>query len=385
MHILKLILRNSLRHKLRTALTLLGLVVAILAFGLLSTVVDAWYAGAEGASTARLVTRNAISLVFPLPLTYAQKIRQVEGVSAVSSANWFGGIYKEPKNFFPQFAVDGQTYFELYPEFIFDAAEKRSFQRDRKGVVVGRKLADTYGFKVGDGITLKGTIFPGNWDFVVRAIYDGKDAKVDTAQFFFHWDYLNETMKRLSPRRSSQVGVYVVELSNPGRAAQISREIDALFANSLAETLTETEKAFQLSFVSMTEAIVVAIRIVSFLVIVITLAVMANTMSMTARERIAEYATLKALGFTPRFVVGLIVGESLAIACIGGCIGVVLTFPVARAFAREMGSLFPVFNVSIGTVALQFACMVVVGLVAATFPSRYAARVTIVDGLRGIH
>ena len=384
MQILKLILKNSLRHKLRTALTLLGLVVAILAFGLLSTVVDAWYAGAEGASTARLVTRNSISLVFPLPLTYAQKIRQVEGVKAVSTANWFGGIYKEPKNFFPQFAVDAQSYFELYPEYIFDEAEKRDFQRDRKGAVVGRKLADTYGFKVGDGVTLKGSIFPGNWDFVVRAIFDGRDAKVDTAQFFFHWDYLNEVTKRNYVRRANQVGVYVVELANPARAAEVSREIDALFANSLAETLTETEKAFQLSFVSMTEAIVVAIRMVSFLVIFIILAVMANTMAMTARERSAEYATLKALGFPPRFVVSLIVGESLALACIGGGLGIALTFPVARAFGREMGSLFPVFNVSMETVALQFACMLVVGLVAAAVPSRYAARVNIVDGLRNI-
>ncbi len=380
----KLILRNALRHKLRTALTLLGLVVAILAFGLLSTVVDAWYAGAKAASTARLITRNAISLVFSLPPSYEQKIRQVEGVSQVSIANWFGGIYKEPKNFFPQFAVDAHNYFDLFPEFVIDPSARRDFQRDRKGAVVGRKLAETYGFKVGDGVTLKGTIFPGNWDFVVRAIYDGRDQSVDTSQFFFHWDYLNETMKRTAPRRANQVGIYVVELSNPGRAAEISREIDTQFANSLAETLTETEKAFQLSFVSMIEAIVVAIRLVSFLVIFIILAVMANTMAMTARERSAEYATLKALGFPPRFVVGLIVGESLAIAAVGGCLGIALTFPVAAAFGRATGSLFPVFTVSIETVALQAACTLGVGLVAAAWPGRYAARVNIVDGLRAI-
>lgn len=380
----KLILRNATRHKLRTLLTLLGLVVAILAFGLLSTVVDAWYAGAAGASTARLITRNSISLVFPLPPSYEQKIRQVDGVSRVSIANWFGGVYQEPKNFFPQFAVEAQNYFDLYPEFIIDPAAKRDFLRDRKGAVVGRKLADTYGFKVGDGVTLKGTIFPGNWDFVVRAIYEGRDNTVDTSQFFFQWDYLNETMKRLAPRRANQVGLYVVELANPGRAAEISREIDAQFANSLAETLTETEKAFQLSFVSMTEAIVVAIRLVSYLVIFIILAVMANTMAMTARERSAEYATLKALGFPPRFIVGLIVGESVAIATLGGFIGILLTYPVARAFAEKVGSLFPVFNVSIQTVALQVACSLIVGLVAASVPGRKAARLSIVDGLRAI-
>lgn len=383
MQLLKLILRNTLRHKLRTLLTLIGLVIATLAFGLLQTVVDAWYAGAEGASSARLITRNSISLVFSLPLTYKQKIRSVDGVRAISAANWFGGIYKEPKNFFPQFAVDPQ-YFDLYPEYIIDETQKRDFLRDRKGAVVGRKLADQYGFKIGDAVTLKGTIFPGNWELVIRAIYDGHDKKTETAQMFFHWDYLNETLKRTLPRRANQVGVYVVELSDPARAAEISREIDAQFRNSLAETLTETEKAFQLSFVSMTEAIVVAIRIVSFLVIFIIMAVMANTMAMTARERIAEYATMKALGFGPGFLVPLIFGESLAIALVGGAVGIALTFPVAHAFAQQMGTLFPVFNVSSQTVALQIASAVTVGIVAALFPSQRAVRLRIVDGLRSI-
>jgi putative ABC transport system permease protein len=384
MFLLRLILKNALRHRLRTLLTVVGLVVAVVAFGLLQTVVQAWYAGAEGASTARLVTRNAISLVFPLPLTYRQKIRSVEGVRAVSNANWFGGIYKEAKNFFPQFAVDAPSYFPLYPEYVIGEDQFKAFLRDRKGAVVGRKLAQTYGFKLGDTVTLKGTIFPGNWEFVVRAIYEGRDAKTDTSQFFFHWDYLNETMKKTIPRRANQIGVYVLELSDPARAAEVSRAVDAQFRNSVAETLTETERAFQLSFVSMTEAIVVAIRAVSFLVIVIIMAVMANTMAMTARERLAEYATLKALGFGAPFLALLIFGESLAIALGGGLAGIGLTFPVADAFAQAMGSLFPVFRVSAGTVALQAACALAVGAVAAFFPSLRAARVKIVDGLRSV-
>jgi len=260
----------------------------------------------------------------------------------------------------------------------------KAFLRDRKGAVVGRKLAQTYGFKLGDTVTLKGTIFPGNWEFVIRAIYEGRDAKTDTSQFFFHWDYLNETLKKTIPRRANQIGVYVLELSDPARAAEASREVDALFRNSMAETMTETERAFQLSFVSMTEAIVVAIRAVSFLVIFIIMAVMANTMAMTARERVSEYATLKALGFGAPFLAMLIFGESLAIALGGGLAGIVLTFPVADAFAQAMGSLFPVFQVSAGTVALQAACALAVGAVAAFFPSLRAARVKIVDGLRSV-
>jgi putative ABC transport system permease protein len=384
MHLLKLIFRNALRHRLRTGLTLLGIFVAILAFGLLQTVVEAWYAGADAASSTRLITRNSISLVFPLPYTYQEKIRQVAGVSRVAHANWFGGIYVSEKNFFPQFAVNLDAYLELYPEYVVPPDQLKAALLDRKGCVIGRKLAQTYGFKVGDVVPLRGTIFPGTWEFVVRAIYDGKEAKTDTSQMFFHWDYLNETLRKSTPRRANSVGVYVVGVQDPDQAAQVAGDIDRVFANSLAETLTETEKAFQLGFVAMTEAIVVAIRIVSFLVIFIIMAVMANTMAMTARERMPEYATLKALGFGPATVVILILGESLAIALGGAALGVLATSPVAHWFAAQVGTLFPVFEVSVETFAMQAAAALVVGVVAAILPGYRAASVRIVEGLRNI-
>jgi putative ABC transport system permease protein len=384
MHLFRLILKNALRHKLRTGLTALGLVVAVLAFGLLQTVVDAWYAGAAGASASRLITRNSISLVFPLPLTYAEKIRQMPGVRSVSHANWFGGVYISEKNFFPQFAIEAKSYFQLYPEFIVPPAQLREFLRDRKGAIIGRKLAETYGLKLGDAVPIRGTIFPGNWEFVVRGIYEGAAANTDTSQFFFHWDYLNETIRQTVPRRANQVGIYIVGLKGGESAAQVSQQIDAMFKNSLAETLTETEKAFQLGFVAMTEAIVIAIRIVSFVVIFIIMAVMANTMGMTARERIPEHATLKALGFGPGFLGALIFGEALAIALVGGTLGIVLTFPVASEFARAMGTLFPVFNVSRETVLLQVAATAAVAAVASAVPVVRAARMRIADGLRNI-
>jgi putative ABC transport system permease protein len=384
MHFLKLILRNALRHRLRTGLTVLGLVVAILSFGLLQTVVDAWYAGAEGAAPTRLVTRNAVSLVFPLPLSYRDKIRGVDGVRAVSYGNWFGGIYQDPKNFFPQFAIDGATYFDLYRDYRIPEEAFKAFLRDRKGAIVGRKLADTYGFEVGDTLPLRGTIYAGTWEFTVRAIYDGAEAKTDTSQLFFHWDYLNETVKQRSRGRADQVGIYFVDIVDADRAAEVSQAIDELFRNSIAETLTETERAFQIGFVKQTEAIVIAIRIVSYVVILIILAVMANTMAMTARERLGEYATLKALGFSPGYVARLIFGESLAIAAIGAALGMALTFPVADWFAARMGTLFPVFAVSGETLALQAACAAAVGVAAALVPGRRAATVRIVDGLRAI-
>jgi putative ABC transport system permease protein len=379
-----LIVKNAFRHKLRTTLTIVGIVVAICAFGLLRTIVEAWYAGAEASSSARLVTRNAISLVFPLPLNYAQRIRQVPGVASVAWANWFGGVYITERNFFPQFAIDATSYLDMYPEYVLKPEERKAFLVDRQGAVAGRKLADQYGWKLGDQIPIRGTIFPGTWTFTLRGIYDGADAKVDETQFVFHWQFLNETVKVKFPRRGDQVGFYLVEIRDPAQAAEVSAAVDATFRNSLAETLTETEKAFQLGFVAMTEAILLAIQAVSFVVIVIIMAVMANTMAMTARERYGEYATLKALGFGNGFVALLIFGESLGIALVGGLAGIALTFPLASVFANAMGTLFPVFFVSEETVLMQLGAAVVVGVVAAAIPAWRAARVRIIDGLRAV-
>ncbi len=379
-----LVVRNAFRHKLRTALTVVGIVVAITAFGLLRTIVDAWYAGANASSSARLITRSSVSLVFPLPLTYAQKIRQLPGVQAVSWANWFGGVYVSERNFFPQFAVDAPTYLGMYPEFVLPEAERKSFLMDRKGAVVGRKLAEQYGWKVGDQIPLRGTIYPGTWTFNLRGIYDGVDKGTDQSTMYFHFDLLNETIKKLYPRRGDQAGVFVVQLRDPAQAAEVSAAIDSTFRNSLAETLTETEKAFQLSFVAMTEAILLAIQAVSFVVIVIIMAVMANTMAMTARERSAEYATLKALGFSNAFVAMLIFAESMGIALLGGMLGIAATFPIAAAFAEQMGSLFPIFFVGEETVLMQTGAAVIVGVVAAALPAWRTARVRIIDGLRAV-
>jgi putative ABC transport system permease protein len=384
MNFLKLIFRNAFRHKLRTGLTIFGIVVAILAFGLLQTVVNAYYAGANAASNTRLVARNAISLTFSLPISYRARIKGVEGVTSVGYANWFGGIYQEPKNFFPQFAIDGATYLDLYPEYKLTPEERDAFLRDRRGCIVGRKLANTYNFKIGDVIPIKGTIFPGKWEFVVRGIFDGAEEATNTSQLLFQWDYLNETLQKTIARRANYTGVYIVGIKSGDRAAEISSAVDEQFRNSLAETLTETEKAFQLSFVSMSDQVIGAIRVVSFVVILIILAVVANTMAMTARERLSEYATLKALGFGPIYVGGLIFGESLALALIGCVIGVGLTFPVSKGFAAAVGSILPVFRVSAETVQMQILCALAVGLLAAIVPSHRAATVKIVDGLRSI-
>jgi putative ABC transport system permease protein len=378
-----LVLRNAFRHKLRTLLTVVGIIVAITAFGLLRTIVDAWYAGANASSAARLVTRSSVSLVFLLPLNYAQKIRQVPGVESVAWANWFGGVYIDERNFFAQFAIS-PSYLDLYPEFVLKDAERKAFLADRVGALAGRKLADKYGWKVGDQIPLRGTIYPGTWTFTLRGIYDGADEGTDTSTFFIHFDYLNEAIKRQFPRRADQAGVFIEQLHDPEEAAAVSAAIDATFKNSLAETLTETEKAFQLGFVAMSEAILLAIQAVSYVVIVIIMAVMANTMAMTARERYGEYATFKALGFSNGFVAMLIFAESLGIALFGGLLGIAFTFPMAQLFASTVGSILSGFRISEETIAMQFGAALVIGLVAAAVPAWNAARIRIVDGLRAI-
>lgn len=384
MHFLKLLVRNALRHRLRTGLTILGITIAILAFGLLRTMVSAWYAGVNASSANRLITRNAVSLTFSLPISYRERMLRVEGVKSVSYANWFGGIYISEKNFFPNFAIEPRSYLELYPEFVLPPEQLREFVADRKGCVAGRKLAERYGWKIGDIVTLKGTIYPGNWEFVLRGIYRGAEPSTDEGQFFFHWDYLNETLKQTVARRADQAGVYIIGLKNPQTAAETSLAIDALFKNSLAETLTETEKAFQLNFVSMTEAIVIAIRIVSYVVIVIILAVVANTMAMTARERIGEYAIFKAMGFRNSHIAGMIFGESLFITMTGCAVGILLTFPVAKKFANEMGQFFPIFIIERSTLYLDVVLCLLVGTVAGLFPAWRATRIRIADGLRRI-
>ncbi len=384
MFLLKLLARNAFRHRLRTLLTILGITVAILAFGLLQTVVSAWYAGVNASSAARLISRNSISLIFSLPISYQERIRRIEGVSSVSYANWFGGVYINEKNFFPNFAIEPQGYLALYPEFVLEPSQKQAFISDRKGCVIGRKLAERFGWKIGDGLTLKGTIFPGNWEFVVRAIYTGADKSTDESQFFFHWDYLNESLKKTMPRRADQTGIYLIGLTNPQAAAEVSMAVDATFKNSLAETLTETEKAFQLSFVSMTEAIVIAIRIVSFVVIIIIMVVVANTMAMTARERIGEYAIFKAMGFQWYHVAGMIFGESLFISITGGGLGILLTFPVAHKFGEVMGQFFPIFQVESSTLYMDMFFCVIVGVIAGVFPALRAIKINVADGLRRV-
>jgi putative ABC transport system permease protein len=356
----------------------------MLAFGILRTLVGSWYIGVESSSANRLVIRNKISLVYMLPLAYKNRILQVNGISGLGFGIWYGGIYQDKKNFFPQFAISGLDYLNLYPEFLLPEAQKKAFETDRNSAIVGRSTAERFGWKIGDVIPIQGTIYPGTIELTLKGIYKGAQKNTDQTALFFHYDYLNERLKKSLPDRADKVGWFLVRIKDAGEAPSISEEIDAVFNNSLAETLTETEKAFQMGFVAMTEAILTVVRVISLVVIGIILIVLANTMSMTARERSAEYAVLKTLGFGPQFIFCLICGESLALALSGGLIGAILSFPGGMLFQAELKSFLPVFDITWGTILLIMLVSFIVGFLAAVPPAIRACRISISEGMRHV-
>ena len=385
MKVFKLIFKNALRHKLRTALTIVGIAIAVMAFGLLRTVVTAWSAGVQASAANRLITHQAVSFIFPLPYSYRDQIAKIPGVSGVTFANWFGGTYIDKNQFFARMAVDAETNFDLYPEFLISPDELATFKRERNSCVLGSELAKRHNLKIGDELQMDGDIYPGRWMFVVRGIYQPRDKSTDATQMFFHWQYLDERIKQDTPNRSGEVGWYVVRISDPSRSAVISDEIDALFKNSRAETKTETERAFQQGFVASAGAIITAMNFISFVIIGIILLVVGNTMIMSARERTREYAVFKTLGFSAGHLVGLILGESLLISALGGALGLFVTYPFITGFAAVVPKgFFPVFNVEPITVILAASSALLVGILAALFPIQRALGTKIVDGLRHI-
>ncbi|MGH8014823.1 MAG: ABC transporter permease, partial [Candidatus Zixiibacteriota bacterium] len=280
MKILKLIFKNSRRHFLRTFLTIIGVAIAVTAFCVIRSAIDAWYLGSQAASPNRLITRNAISLTFDLPLAYKDKIMKVSGVADVSHSTYFGGVYIDAANFFIKFGVDHTNYFKLYPEIVIPPDHWEAFTKERNAAIIGVGLADRFGFKLGDQINIIGDIYPGDWNFIVRGIYTAGNDKIDEQTFFYRYDYMDEKLRQETPVRAGQVGTFVIKIDDPQKAAQLSAAIDNEFKNSLAETKTETEEAFMLSFVAMSSQLILGMRIISYMILVVVLLVLANTMSM---------------------------------------------------------------------------------------------------------
>ena len=377
MKFFRLILINAKRNRRRTTLTVLGVTVAMFLFATLRTVLTSFQATLDVTNAARLVVRNSTSIIFPLPYAYKEKIASVPGVVDLTWGNWFGGSYIDERNFFAQFAVDPESYFRIYPEFLLDPDAMETFVRERDACVVGRGLARRFGWKTGDRVVLKGTIFPGQWDFAIRGIYSAAGPDVDENLFFFHYDYLEE-----NSWMRGEVGYYTVKIDDPGKAARISDAVDQRFANSSAETMTETEKAFQLGFISMLGNIRLLIDAIGGAVIFTILLVTLNPMMMAGRERIREIAVMKTLGFSNRLVSFVILGESVMISAIGGIIGCGLARGIYQATHFTLGGFVASFLVRPSTIAMGLGIALLLGLVSGLVPAVTASRLKITEALR---
>jgi len=383
MELFRLLLRNALRHKLRTVLTVIGVGVAVMAFALLQTVVTAWHAGVEASSANRLITRHAVSFVFPLPLSYRDRIAQIAGVNKVTYAVWFSGVYIDKNQFFARLAVDSDTFFDVYPEFVIDREQFEAFKRERNACIIGVDIANRYHLKIGDIMPIEGDVYPGQWEFVVRGIYYPRDQTTDPSSMMFQYRYVDERVRQESPDRAGQVGWYIVRIDDPANSAQISQDIDNLFANSRAETKTETERAFQQSFLSAASAVITAMNIMSFVIIGIILLVLGNTMVMSARERTHEFAVLKALGFSGGQLFLLLGGESMILSIAGSALGLALTLPAVAGFQSALPKgWFRVFYIKPETIVIGCIAGFAVGLLASLIPLRRVLTTRIVEGLR---
>ena len=383
MKFLPLVWKNLFRRKARTLFTALSIVVAFVLFTYLAAVRVAFSSGVSVAGADRLLVIHKVSLIQPLPESYLGRIAAVDGVTDVSHQSWFGGIYQDPRNFFPQFAVDPESFLRLYPEIVLSDAERGAWLRNRTGAIVGRATADRFGWRVGDRIPLQGTIFRTRdgptWEFTIDGVYEAGAEGYDTSTLYFHHEYLMEA----NAEGLRFVGQYVIRVADPSRAPDVAAAIDTHFANSPAETRTSTEQAFLQGFadqVGNVGAIVTAVlAAVFFTILVIT----ANTMAQSIRERTNELAVLKTLGFTDRRVLALVLCESLALAVAGGAAGLGLGY-VLIGLGDPTGGFLPVFFTPTGDLVIGGALVVLLGFAAGALPALLATRLRIVDALRKV-
>jgi len=376
---LPFILRNLKRKKTRTVLTVGSIAVALFLFCLLITIETGLNAGVDVAGADRLVVRNRISLIQPLPISFQQRIGQIDHVAETTFANWFGGIYQDERNFFAQFSIDTETYRDVFTEFVIPDDQWQSFLSDRQGAVVGRATAERFKWSIGDRIPIKGTIFQGSWEFNIRAIYEGATAEVDETQFWFHYDYLNEGRQW----GKGLIGWYTVKIDDPDNAVEVAKAIDERFANSQWETSTQTEKDFAAGFAKQIGNIRLIVLSIGAVVLFTLLLVTGSAMSTAVRERIPELGVLKTLGFGDGIVLGLVLAESVLIAMVGGALGIALAkFLTLRG--DPTNGMLPSFYLGPDSMALGLVLALIVGLVAGLIPAVTAMRLRIVDALRRV-
>ena len=380
MKFLPLIVKNLFRKKIRTTLTILSIAVAMFLFGLLAVIDTAFTAGLAVAGADRVVVIGRNGVIQPLPLRYREQIASIPGVRDVAYASWFGGVYQDERNFFAQFAIDDESYLRIYSEFVIPEEQMKAYLADREGALVGRKTAKRFGWKIGDRIPLKGTIFPGTWEFNVRAIYSGRRPQDDETGFMFRAKYLQE---RAPAYWHGLVGWYVVQIKDPGQGLAIAKQIDARFSNSNAETKTQPEEVFIASWINQVGNIRLLVISVGIVVFFTLLLVTGNTMAIAVRERTGEWAVLKTVGFGDGTVLGLVLAESLPIVGAGGVIGLLLA-KAFTVFGNPMPGLLPVFFLSNARLLAGLGLTLLVGVAAGIIPGVLAMRLRIVDALRRV-
>jgi putative ABC transport system permease protein len=381
---------NLRRNKLRSALTLAGVAVAILAFVLLRTVTWAWTVQSTDTQNDRIVTRHKVTFVMSLPRRYVDEVRDMKEVRCATWANWFGG--KDPNHdteFFATLAVDDQSFFEVYDDMKIAPEQLAAFKADRQGAVVGDKLLKRLGWHVGQTITLTSQIFSGEYEFHIVGGYEALKKSIDPAQVVFHWDVLNERLRSVRKQSADKVGWIVARVAPGKSAVDTSLAIDSAFDVNDIQTLSQDERSFQASFLGMFSAILTALDIVSFVILGIMMLILGNTVAMGVRERTGEYAVLRAIGFRPYHIVVLVVGEAGTLGLLGGGIGLALAYPfinmgMGRYIEENYGNIFPFFHITPGSAGVALALAFGLGITASIIPAARAYRLHVIDALRRV-
>jgi putative ABC transport system permease protein len=377
-----LIFANLFRKKIRLLLTIGSFAVALFLFAFLAVVRDAFNRGADVAGADRLVIINRTSIINTIPLSYRDKILRIPGVKVITHNNWFGGVYQDEKNFFPQFVIDPENQRQVVPELIVPDDQWNAFLKDRQGAIAGAQTAERFGWKIGQRIPLKTTLWGGgNYEFNLVGIYHGKRPQDDETQFWLQWDYFQE---HIPDRIKGQAGWYVLRLDSPDDAVRVAKAIDAEFDNSPYETKTETESAFAANWVKQfgnIQFLIVSIGVVVFFTLLL---VTGNTMAISVRERTSELAVFKAIGFSDRAVLFFVLAESLVIALFGGLLGLLLAVIAVPVLAKAMNGMLPSMVLAPRFLVLGLFVAVLVGLASGLLPGLGAMRLRIVNALRRV-
>jgi putative ABC transport system permease protein len=377
-----IIFANLFRKKVRLLLTIGSFAVALFLFVFLAVVRDAFNRGADVAGADRLVVINRTSIINLMPLSHRDKILRIPGVKVITHNNWFGGTYIDEKNFFPQFVIDPQAQREVFPEMIVPDDQWSNFLKDRQGAIAGAKTAERFGWKIGDRIPIKTTLYGGgSWEFNLTGIYHGKRPQDDETQFWFQWDYFEE---KVPDRVKGQIGWYVLRVDNPDDSPRIAKAIDAEFANSPFETTTQTESAFAANWVKQFGNIQFLIVSIGSVVFFTLLLVTGNTMAISVRERTSELAVFKAIGFSDRAILFFVLAEALAIALFGGLLGILGAMILVPALGNALAGLLPSIVLAPSMLLFGLGLAIVVGFASGVIPGVSAMRLRVVNALRRV-